>query len=92
VIHPNTTIGRGVTIGHNVTVSAGSQDPGSPYRVVLRDGVTLGAGCIVAARTGSALIVGEGAEVGAGAVVTRDVTAGSKMVGPKAVELPRKQE
>lgn len=87
VIHPNTTIGRRVFIGHAVTTSAGSQDVGSPHRVIVEDDVVLGAGSFVSARTGTSLTVGAGAQVGAHAVVTRDVRPGARMVGPKAVEL-----
>lgn len=86
VIHPNTRIGRRVRIGHGVTVSVGTQEPGQ-HGVVLADGATLGTGCFIAARKGEQLVIGEGAEVGAHAVVTRSVPAGAKMVGPKATPL-----
>lgn len=86
VIHPNTTIGRRVRIAHQVTVSVYSQGPG-PWGVVIEDGVTLGTGCLVASRARQQLTVGENAEVGAHAVVTRDVSPGARMVGPTATDL-----
>ena len=35
VVHPNTRIGHRVKIGHNVTITAGSQSPGSELAVSL---------------------------------------------------------
>lgn len=84
VVHPNTTLGRRVMIGHGVTIAAGSQDLDSEVRVLIEDDVTLGAGCVVMARAGSSLVIGRGAQVGANATVTRDVPAGAVVVGPAA--------
>lgn len=86
VIHPNTTIGHKVKIGHNVTIAAGNQDRDSVDRVYVGDGVVIGTGAFLAARQGSRLVVGEGATIGAHAVVTGDVPPGAKMRGPKALE------
>jgi serine O-acetyltransferase len=87
VIHPNCTIGSRVKIGHGVTITAGSQHPGSRHRVTVRDGVFIGAGAHIAPRRNQALQIGEGATVGARAVVTRPVPPGATMVGPKATVL-----
>lgn len=84
VIHPNTRIGRGVKIGHGVTITAGSQEPGSPLAVFLGDDVVVGAGALVRPKRGHALHVGSGAQIGAHAVVVQDVPAGGVMVPPVA--------
>jgi len=84
VIHPNTRIGRRVTIAHNVTITSGSQEKGSPLAVHLGDDVLVGAGALVRPKHGHALYVGAGAQIGAHAVVVRDVPPGGVMVGPVA--------
>nr|WP_298990972.1 serine O-acetyltransferase EpsC [uncultured Pseudokineococcus sp.] len=95
-IHPGATIGRrffvdhgmGVVIGetaevgddvmmyHGVTLGGRSLQRGKRHPTV-HDGVTLGAG----ARVLGAVVVGAGAQVGANAVVVRDVPAGAVVVG-----------
>jgi serine O-acetyltransferase len=87
VIHPATTIGSGVRIGHNVTIAAGGWQTDTPFRVTVGDGATLGAGCAVIAKEGHGLTVGAGAVVGANAVVTRDAPTGAVMAGPPATNL-----
>lgn len=84
VIHPNTRIGRRVKIGHGVTITAGSQEPGSPLAVFLGDDVVVGAGALVRPKRGHALHVGDGAQIGAHAVVVKDVPPGGVMVPPVA--------
>lgn len=84
VIHPNTRIGRRVKIGHGVTITAGSQEPGSPLAVFLGDDVVVGAGALVRPKRGHALRVGDGAQIGAHAVVVKDVPPGGVMVPPVA--------
>ena len=95
-IHPGATIGRrlfidhgmGVVIGEtaeigdDVTLYQGVTLGGTSLRRVkrhptLRDGVVVGAAAIIL----GAVTVGEHARVGAGAVVVRDVPAGSTVVG-----------
>lgn len=85
VIHPNTRIGRRVKIGHNVTITAGSQEPGSPLAVHLGDDVVVGAGSLIRPKRGNALHVGDGAKVGAHAVVVRDVPPGAVVVPPVGI-------
>ncbi|MEM1011064.1 MAG: DapH/DapD/GlmU-related protein [Planctomycetota bacterium] len=89
VIHPNVTIGRDVTIFHNVTI-AGETWLGSPHRVVIEDGATLGAGCLIIPRVDTGLTIGRRSMVAAGAVVTRDVPADHLAVGVPAVCKPKR--
>jgi serine O-acetyltransferase len=91
VIHPNVTIGSNVRIYHAVTLAAETW-VGSPHRIFVEDNVTIGAGAIILARTNQSLTIGNGAYVGAGSVVTRDVPAGQTVVGSPARPLPAKPE
>jgi serine O-acetyltransferase len=88
VIHPNTTIGRGVKIWHGVTLAAETRI-GSPHRLVVEDGVMIGAAAQVIARPNQALTLGRGASIGAGAVVTRSVPSGAVVVGVPARPVSR---
>lgn len=81
IIHPDTTIGRGVQIGHHVTIGAGSPDSGTPYGVVIEDGVILATGAVVAPKVGHRLTIGAGARIGANTVVTKDVPSGATAIG-----------
>lgn len=83
VIHPNVTIGHHVRIYHNVTLAAETWI-GSPHRIFVGNNVTIGAGAIILARSNQSLTLGDGAYVGAGSVVTRDVAAGQTVVGSPA--------
>jgi serine O-acetyltransferase len=87
VIHPNTIIGRRVHIWHAVTI-ASETPPGSRWAVRIGDDVTIGAGAIIVARGNRDLVVGAGASIGAGAVVTKDVAANTVVVGSPARPLP----
>lgn len=103
-IHPGATIGRrvfidhgmGVVIGetaevgddvmmyHGVTLGGRSMQPVKRHPTV-EDGVTLGAG----ARLIGPVTIGAGAQVGANAVVVRDVPDGATAVGvPAVVRIP----
>ncbi len=75
-------------IWHQVTL-ASETHPGSPHRIYIEDGVTIGTGAIVVARTDRGLRIGAGARIGAGSVVTRDVAAGQTVAGNPARPLPK---
>ena len=83
VIHPNVTIGLNVRLYHQVTLAAETWI-GSPYRVIIGNDVTIGAGAIILARSNQSLTIGDGAFIGAGSVVTRDVAAGQTVAGSPA--------
>lgn len=83
VMHPNVRIGRRVRIYHQVTLATESW-VGSEHQIVIGDDVVIGAGAIVIARPNSGLNIGDGARVGAGSVVTRDVAPGQTVAGVPA--------
>ncbi len=85
VIHPDTTIGRGVQIAHQVTIGAGSSAIGTPFGVIVEDGVIIATGAVVAPKHGATLIIGAGSKVGANAVITKDVAPGTTVVGADRV-------
>lgn len=86
VIGETAEIGDDVTIYQNVTL--GGTNPstgvGGKRHPTLRSGVVLGSGAQVL----GPIEVGENAKVGANAVVTKDVTAGSTVVGIPAKPVP----
>lgn len=83
VIHPNVKIGHRVKIFHHVTLATETWI-GSPYKIFIEDDVVIGAGAKVIGRGDRNLTIGEGAIVGANAVVTRDVLPGQVVVGVPA--------
>ena len=89
VIHPNVKIGYRVKIYQHVTLATETWI-GSEHKIFIDDDVMLGAGAVVVGRTDKSITVGAGAKVGANAVVTRDVLAGSTVVGVPARPLPKK--
>lgn len=77
-----TTIGHDVRIGSYCTICPSCTIGG---QVVIESEVFLGAGCIVLnGRPGKPLVVGAGATVAAGAVVTKSVAPGSTVMGNPA--------
>ncbi len=83
VIHPNVTIGNRVRIYHGVTLAAETW-VGSEHRIFVGDDVLIGTGAIIIARSDTGLKIGNGARIGAGAVVTKDVAPGTTVVGSPA--------
>jgi putative colanic acid biosynthesis acetyltransferase WcaB len=69
VINPATVIGEDVLLRHGVTLGNRRAKDDCP---VIEDRVELGAGAVVI----GSVRIGEGAKIGAGAVVTRDVSPG----------------
>ena len=76
VIGETTEIGRNVTIYQGVTLGGTGKDTGKRHPTV-GDGVIVGTG----ARVLGPLEIGQGAKVGAGAIVIKDVPANSTVVG-----------
>lgn len=83
VMHPQVKIGSNCWIYHHVTLAAESVI-GSPHFVVVEDGVTIGAHSIIVARPNTTLRIGEGAVVGAGSVVTKDIPSHQVWAGNPA--------
>jgi maltose O-acetyltransferase len=83
-----------VTLGPDVMLITGAHDIGmrerragplSPKPIVIRKGAWLGARCLVL----PGITIGEGAVIGAGAVVTKDVPEGAVVGGIPAKEIRR---
>jgi serine O-acetyltransferase len=71
ILHPKVVIGKNVKIFHNVTMAV--RPPKSTCEIVIEDDVVIGAGAVLMTRRHQGLRIGQGAAVGAGAVVTHDV-------------------
>lgn len=76
VIGATTIIGRDVTLYQGVTLGGTSLKPGKRHPTLL-DNVVVGVGAAILGD----ILVGEGAQVGAGSVVVKDVPAGATVVG-----------
>jgi serine O-acetyltransferase len=82
VIHSAAAIGDDVVIGHQVTIGGRDLTINPPK---IENGVYIGAG----AKILGGVHIGRGATVGANAVVTKDVPAGSIVVGANRI-LPKR--
>jgi serine O-acetyltransferase len=81
LIHPNTRIGAGTVIWTKATL--GSDAPiGGGGGIVVGERVEIGSGASIIASGGRTVTIGDGARIGAGAVVTKDVPAGATVVAP----------
>ena len=76
VIGETTEIGEDVTLYQGVTLGGTGKDTGKRHPTV-QDGVIVGTG----ARVLGPVLVGEGAKIGAGSIVVKDVPANSTVVG-----------
>ena len=86
VIHPQVEIGEDCRIYHHVTLASETWI-GSPHKIIVGDRVVIGAHSIVIARANQTLRIGDGAIIGAGSVVTKDVPAGEVWAGNPASKL-----
>ncbi len=88
VVHTNVKIGRRVKIYHHVTLAARTW-AGSEHKIFIGDDVAIGAGAVIIGRANQSLIVGNGAKIGANAVVTKNVLPGQTVVGVPAQPLQK---
>jgi len=79
VIHPQAVIGHRVTVMQQVMI--GGRDRDENIAPVIGDDVTIGAG----ARVLGDVRIGNGATIGANAVVTRDIPPGATVVGANRI-------
>jgi serine O-acetyltransferase len=80
VVHPQVRIGKNVVIFHHVTL-AGETWVGSPHRIIIEDNVFIGVGAVILGSDFGDLRIGNGAKIGAGAVVVCDVASSQTVVG-----------
>jgi len=93
MIDMNAVLGARATIGANChigagTVVAGVLEPPSATPVIVEDDVLVGANCVLL----EGVRIGQGAVVAAGAIVTKDVPAGSVVAGSPAKVIKIKDE
>jgi serine O-acetyltransferase len=90
VVHGDTRIGRGCSIGQNVTIGGGRGGPSADGRSLpkLGDNVIVGAGAVIL----GAVEIGDDAIIGANAVVVTDVPASTVFGGVPARELRKRRE
>lgn len=81
-VHGSTIIEDGVTIWQHVTIGSVDHKREGDSGVTLKRNVTVGAHAIVMAPRGQRITIGEGAQIGAGAIVRSDVPAGA-IVAPE---------
>lgn len=79
VIHPNVTIDDDAVIYHGVTIGQRFKD-GPTGRALIGKGATISTGAVILIPP-QGITIGEGAVIGANAVITRDVPAGETWVG-----------
>jgi len=79
VIHGNVTIGPNVRIWHGVTIAVRASST-MPARVVIEEDVMIGANSVVVTPYERGLVIGRGARIGAGTVVSQDVPRGATVV------------
>jgi serine O-acetyltransferase len=87
VIHSNVDIGARVRIWHNVTIAVRAPSA-SPHRIIIEDGVKVGANSVIISPLEGSLRIGRDALIGAGAVVSQDIPPGATVVSapPRVIE------
>ena len=88
IISEHARIGAGCTIFHGVTVGSNEKEPIEESAPIIGKNVYVGAGAILI----GSIHVGDGARIGAGAVVTRDVPPGATVVGFNRVIISEGEE
>ena len=83
VVHEAVEIGSNVTLRHCTTIGVKTTGDGSLGVPRISDDVDIGANAVIIGR----LLIGRGAIIGAGSVVTKDVPEGGVAVGNPAVVL-----
>jgi serine O-acetyltransferase len=89
VIHPNVKVGYGVKIYHHVTLAT-ETFIGSKHKIFIGNDVIIGAGAMIIGRGDQSLVIGNSAQIGANAVVTKNVSPGQIVVGVPARPLRKK--
>ncbi|MET3708951.1 acetyltransferase-like isoleucine patch superfamily enzyme [Arthrobacter sp. UYEF6] len=87
------TIGHGTSLTDGVLISNGEHDM-DDFSVVRGSGpIVIGAGCFIGQRAVvlGGVTIGDGAKIGVGAVVTRDIPAGATAAGVPARIISSKQ-
>ena len=81
IVSEYSRVGEGCTLFHNVTLGSNEKPPITHSAPVLGADLYVGAGAILV----GGITVGDGAKIGAGAVVTKDVPAGATVVGENRI-------
>jgi serine O-acetyltransferase len=89
IIHDRVVIGSRVTISHHVTLAVRDK-PGVQANIVLEDDVDVGPSAVVITARGESVVIGKGARVAAGAVVTEDVPPGATVLSAPSRVLTEK--
>ncbi len=90
MVHSNVVIGRRVRIWHNVTIAVRARSGwATPHGIIIEDDVRIGANSVIISPFEQSLRIGQGARIGAGAVVTHDVPPGATVVSQPARVLLR---
>jgi len=89
-VHGSTIIEDDVVIWQHVTIGSVGHKREEEGGVTLKRGVEVGAHAIVIAPRGQRITIGEGARIGAGAIVRSDVPAGAIVVPAASPIIERK--
>ncbi len=91
MVHDNVVIGPRVSMWHHVTLTVRGH-VGAPAKLIIEEGVKIGAHAIVVTPIGKDLRIGRAARIGAGAIVTHDVPPGATVVNPPAQVLTQRAD